>query len=65
MPSHIGKLKYLAIVLLLIGCGFSVGYGLLYGIPKKKCDEKHGWFSWKYRTCEMPLQIVNPVIVKP
>jgi hypothetical protein len=65
MPSQIGKLKYVALVLLLIGCGLSVAYGVFYGIPKKKCDAQHGWFSFKYQTCKMPLQIVNPIVVKP
>lgn len=57
MPSQIGKLKYLFVLLLGIISVGTVSYGWLYGIPSKKCEAAEGWFSWKDRQCYAPIAI--------
>jgi hypothetical protein len=57
MPSNIGYLKYLFLGLMLVACIGIVGYDVLYGIPKKKCDEAHHWWSWSDRKCYTPVYL--------
>ncbi|ESQ85931.1 hypothetical protein AEAC466_01755 [Asticcacaulis sp. AC466] len=57
MPSQIGKLKYLFVILLGVLSISVVGYSLLYGIPSRKCEGSGGWFSWKDRQCYAPIAI--------
>jgi hypothetical protein len=57
MPSNIGYLKYFFLGLLFVLCATTVGYDVLYGIPKKKCDDAHNWWSWSDRKCYTPLYL--------
>jgi len=57
MPSQIGKLKYIFIIVLSLCSAAIVGYGWLYDIPRKKCDAAEGWFSWKDRQCYAPIAL--------
>jgi hypothetical protein len=57
MKSQIGKLKYVFIALLAIGCGLISGWQYLYQIPAKKCDAAGGWFSYRYRQCAQPIAL--------
>ncbi|MDV6331763.1 hypothetical protein [Asticcacaulis sp. 201] len=57
MPSQIGKLKYLFVILLGVLSISVIGYSLLYGIPSRKCEGAGGWFSWKDRHCYAPIAI--------
>jgi hypothetical protein len=57
MPSQIGKLKYIFIIVLGLCSAGIVGYGWLYDIPRKKCDAAEGWFSWKDRKCYVPIAL--------
>ena len=59
MPSQIGKLKYIFIILLGLCSAGIVGYSWLYSIPNKKCAAAAGWFSWKDRKCYAPIAISN------
>ncbi|HVZ30537.1 MAG TPA: hypothetical protein VG839_09100 [Asticcacaulis sp.] len=51
MPSNIGYLKYIFLGLMIVACTAVVGYDVLYGMPKKKCDDAHKWWSWSDRKC--------------
>ncbi|MGN6364567.1 hypothetical protein [Asticcacaulis taihuensis] len=57
MPSQIGKLKYVFIILLGLCSAGIVGYGWLYDIPKKKCESAQGWYSWKAHKCYAPIAL--------
>ena len=59
MPSQIGKLKYIFIILLGLCSASIVGYSWLYSIPNKKCEAAAGWFSWNDRKCYAPIAISN------
>jgi hypothetical protein len=57
MPSQIGKLKYIFVIVLGLFSVAIVSYGWLYDIPRKKCDAAEGWFSWKDRKCYAPIAL--------
>lgn len=57
MPSQIGKLKYIFVILLAVCSAAIVGYGWLYDIPRKKCESAGAWFSWKDRGCYAPIAL--------
>jgi len=59
MPSQIGKLKYLFVLLMGLASIAIVSYGWLYSIPKKKCEGAGGWYSWKAHKCYTPVRIEN------
>jgi hypothetical protein len=65
MPSHIGKLKYLFLILLIISCTGIIGYGVLYQIPQQKCEKAQGWWSFKYRKCYAPIYLPSITGRKP
>jgi hypothetical protein len=65
MPSQIGKLKYLFLGLLLIGCAALSAYSLIYAIPARKCDAAGGWFSYRYHQCAAPLYLPSITHRKP
>ncbi len=57
MPSNIRYLKYVFLGLFTVCCIAIVSFDLLYGMPRKKCLEAQGWWSWKYRTCATPVYL--------
>ena len=57
MPSQIGKLKYIFLIVLGLCSAAIVGYGWFYDIPKKKCENAAGWYSWKAHKCYAPIAI--------
>ena len=65
MPSQIGKLKYIFVGLLFIVSASLVTYGLMYGIPKRKCEAAGGWYTFKYHTCRAPIYLPSLTHRKP
>ncbi len=65
MPSHIGKLKYLFLILLIISCTGIISYGVLYQIPRQKCEKSQGWWSDKFRKCYAPVYLPSITGRKP
>ena len=65
MPSQIGKLKYVFVLLLGLISASILAYSWLYSIPNKKCEAAEGWFSWKYRKCYAPIAISTITGRKP
>jgi hypothetical protein len=57
MPSNIRYLKYVFLGVLAALCIGIVAYDVLYGIPKKKCDDAHNWWSWQDRKCYAPVYL--------
>ncbi len=57
MPSQIGKLKYIFLIVLGLCSAAIVSYGWFYDIPKRKCDAAAGWYSWKAHKCYAPIAI--------
>ncbi|MGA9659305.1 MAG: hypothetical protein WBQ60_09435 [Asticcacaulis sp.] len=51
MPSQIGKLKYIFVILLGIISASVVGYSWFYSIPLKKCEGAGNWYVWQERKC--------------
>ncbi|MGZ3298324.1 MAG: hypothetical protein ACXU8O_04880 [Asticcacaulis sp.] len=65
MPSNFKLFKYVFLGVLLFLVTVISGYEMLYGIPKKKCDEAGNWWSWKYRSCAVPVYLPTITGRKP
>ena len=59
MPSNFNTFKYAFLGTLLFAVTVITAYQLLYGIPQKKCEDAHDWWSFRYRHCYTPMKIID------
>ena len=59
MPSNFNTFKYAFLGTVLFLVTAVSAYELLYGIPQKKCEDAHDWWSFRYRHCYVPTPIVD------
>ena len=59
MKSKIPYLKYYFVAAFAVISAGITGFEWLYHIPMKKCEAAGNWWSWKYRQCARPMNIVD------
>lgn len=57
MPSNFTTFKYAFLGCMIAAVALISGYEMLYGIPKKKCEDAGNWWSDKYRSCAVPVYL--------